>query len=191
MPITSGIFSAEPSFEVRLVDSLDSLSEMAAHLKGIGLRIVLTSGSFDLVHLGHVKYLARAKALGDVLVVGVDSDEKIRRRKGEGRPLVPERERLEMLAHQRPVDVLFLKREDAARWALIKAVRPDVLVVTADHDYTETQLIELKEFCGEVTVLERQADITTSERIRRIHMDLGRRLGQALPALIDHLIERP
>ena len=88
--------------------SLESLAELAEHLRGIGLRLVLTSGSFDLVHLGHVKYLAKAKELGDVLIVGVDSDAKIRRRKGEDRPMVPQSERLEMLAHQRPVDVIFL-----------------------------------------------------------------------------------
>jgi len=109
MSITSGIFSAEANFEKRLIDSLDSVAEIVSHLKGIGLRIVLMSGSFDLIHLGHVKYLAPAKALDDVLVVGVDCDEKIRQRKLEGRPLVPERERLEMLAYQRPVDLLFLK----------------------------------------------------------------------------------
>ena len=97
---------------------------------------MLTSGSFDLIHLGHVKYLAKAKELGDVLVVGVDSDAKIRARKGEDRPLVPEMERLEMLAHQRPVDLIYLKDEEDERWALIKAVEPDVLVLTEDHSYS-------------------------------------------------------
>src|SRR3712207_9256771 len=102
MAITSGIFSEDVKFEERLQPSLDQLSKTVEHLKGIGLKIVLTSGSFDLIHLGHVKYLAKAKREGDVLVVGVDSDAKIRRRKGEDRPMVPEQERLEMLAHQRP-----------------------------------------------------------------------------------------
>src|SRR3712207_7450411 len=102
MAITSGIFSEDVTFEERLKPSLEELSKTVQHLKGIGLRVVLTSGSFDLIHLGHVKYLAKAKEFGDVLVVGVDSDAKIKRRKGEDRPMVPEQERLEMLAHQRP-----------------------------------------------------------------------------------------
>jgi D-beta-D-heptose 7-phosphate kinase/D-beta-D-heptose 1-phosphate adenosyltransferase len=194
MAITSGIFSSEPAFEDRLINSLPELTELVAHLKGIGLQIVLTSGSFDLVHLGHVKYLARAKQLGDVLVVGVDSDAKIQARKGPDRPLVPEGERLEMLAHQRPVDVLFLKDGEEERWALIKAVRPDVLVLTADHSYTEEELAELRELCGRIETIERQASVTTSERIRQLYMHLGERLGprlaEVLPNLIDGMLKR-
>ena len=195
MAITSGIFSSDAAFEERLMGSLDQLREKVQHLKGIGLRIVLTSGSFDLVHLGHVKYLARAKELGDVLVVGVDSDEKIRHRKGEDRPLVPEKERLEMLAHQRPVDVLYLKDEGGVRWDLIRAVEPDVLVLTADHSYTDEDLEGLREVCGDIAVIERQADVTTSERIRQLYMHLGERLGpklaEVLPGLIENIIRRP
>jgi rfaE bifunctional protein nucleotidyltransferase chain/domain len=194
MAITSGIFSEEVKFEERLKGSLDELAKTVEHLKGIGLRIVLTSGSFDLIHLGHVKYLAKAKALGDVLVVGVDSDAKIRRRKGEDRPMVPERERLEMLAHQRPVDLLYLKPDEEERWALIKAVEPDVLVLTADHSYTEEEQAALEGIVGEIAILERQATITTSERIRQLYMHLGDRLGpklaEVLPGLIDDIVRR-
>ena len=137
MAITSGIFSEDVKFEERLKGSLDELRRTVQHLKGIGLDVVLTSGSFDLIHLGHVKYLAKAKERGDVLVVGVDSDAKIRRRKGEDRPMVPQEERLEMLAYQRPVDLIFLKEEEHERWDLIRAVRPHVLVLTEDHSYSD------------------------------------------------------
>jgi D-glycero-beta-D-manno-heptose 1-phosphate adenylyltransferase len=187
MAISRGIFSPTANFEERLMPSLDALGEAVHHLKGVGLRIVLTSGSFDLIHLGHVKYLAEAKSMGDVLVVGVDSDEKIRSRKGYDRPLVPERERLEMLAHQRPVDVLYLKGDDDPRWSLMKTVEPDVLVVSEDHGYSDEELAELGRICGKVEILERQASITTSERIRQIYMHLGPRLG---PPLAEHLGER-
>jgi D-glycero-beta-D-manno-heptose 1-phosphate adenylyltransferase len=190
MAITSGIFSENVTFEERLKPSLDELSKTVEHLKGIGLKIVLTSGSFDLIHLGHAKYLAKAKELGDVLVVGVDSDAKIRRRKGEDRPLVPERERLEMLAHQRPVDLLYLKPDEEERWALIKAVEPDVLVLTADHSYSDTEQAELEEIVGKIAVLERQATITTSERIRQLHMHLGERIAEVLPELIRDIVRR-
>jgi D-beta-D-heptose 7-phosphate kinase/D-beta-D-heptose 1-phosphate adenosyltransferase len=194
MAITSGIFSSNVNFEERLMPSLQALAELAQHLRGIGLRLVLTSGSFDLVHLGHVKYLAKAKELGDVLIVGVDSDTKIRRRKGEDRPMVPESERLEMLAHQRPVDVIFLKAEGEERWGLIRAVRPDVLVLSTDHSYSDAEQEQLREFCGEVRILERQAAVTTSERIRQLYMHLGERLGpklaEVLPGLIDTVLKR-
>ncbi len=190
MAITSGIFSEDVNFEERLKPSLDELAKTVDHLKGIGLKVVLTSGSFDLIHLGHVKYLAKAKELGDVLVVGVDSDAKIRRRKGEDRPLVPEQERLEMLAHQRPVDLLYLKPDDEERWALIRAVEPDVLVLTADHGYSDSETAELDEIVGRIEILERQATITTSERIRQLHMHLGERLAEVLPDIVREFVRR-
>ena len=190
MAITSGIFSEEVKFEERLKPSLDELAKTVQHLKGIGLKIVLTSGSFDLIHLGHVKYLAKAKELGDVLVVGVDSDQKIKKRKGDDRPMVPEGERLEMLAHQRPVDLLCLKPEDEERWALISAVEPDVLVLTTDHGYSDEQQEQLKEIVGGIEIIPRQATITTSERIRQLHMHLGERLAEVLPDLIRDFVRR-
>jgi rfaE bifunctional protein nucleotidyltransferase chain/domain len=194
MAATSGVLSPDVNFADRLVPSLEEMTRVTSHLRGLGYRIVLTSGSFDLIHLGHVKYLARAKELGGILVVGVDSDAKIRRRKGEDRPMVPESERLELLAHQRPVDLIYLKQEQDPQWGLIKAVEPDVLVLTADHSYTPEQLEELTEVVGEVQVIERQASVTTSERIRQMYMNLGDKLGpklaQVLPGLIDETLRR-
>lgn len=194
MAITSGIFSSDVNYSERQQPTLESLASFVEHLKGIGLRVVLTSGSFDLIHLGHVKYLAKAKALGDVLVVGVDSDAKIRARKGEDRPMVPQDERLEMLAHQRPVDLIYLKGDDDPRWALVEAVKPDVLVLSTDHSYDEQAQQELLERCGRIEVLDRQADVTTSERIRQLYMHLGEQLGpklaEILPGLIDNILKR-
>ena|ERR1700754_810862 len=192
---SNGILSPNVNYDQRLISSLEEMTRTVNHLKGLDFRIVLTSGSFDLIHLGHVKYLAKAKELGDVLVVGVDSDTKIRRRKGEDRPMVPQEERLEMLAHQRPVDLIYLKDDDEARWALIKAVSPDVLVLTADHSYSDEDQVALAEICGRVEVLERQSSVTTSERIRQMYMHLGERLGpklaEVLPGLIDGILRRP
>jgi D-glycero-beta-D-manno-heptose 1-phosphate adenylyltransferase len=186
---TSGVLSPDVNFADRLVPSLEEMSRVVSHLKGLGYRIVLTSGSFDLIHLGHVKYLARAKELGGILVVGVDSDAKIRRRKGEDRPMVPESERLELLAHQRPVELIYLKQDEDPSWGLIKAVTPDVLVLTADHSYTDEQLAQLGEIVGEIEVIERQAAVTTSERIRQMYMNLGERLGPKLAEVLPGLIE--
>jgi D-glycero-beta-D-manno-heptose 1-phosphate adenylyltransferase len=194
MAVTSGVLSPGVNFADRLVPSLEEMTRTVSHLRGLGYTIVLTSGSFDLIHLGHVKYLARAKELGDILVVGVDSDAKIRRRKGEDRPMVPENERLELLAHQRPVDLIYLKQDEDPSWGLIKAVEPEVLVLTADHSYTTEQLTKLREVVGEIEVIERQAAVTTSERIRQMYMNLGDKLGpklaQVLPGLIDETLRR-
>jgi rfaE bifunctional protein nucleotidyltransferase chain/domain len=193
--MSSGILSAEANFEERLVPSLDEVTRKVSHLRGLDYKIVLTSGSFDLIHLGHVKYLARAKEFGGILVVGVDSDAKIRRRKGDDRPMVPQAERLEMLAYQRPVDLIYLKDDDEPRWALIKAVAPDVLVLTEDHSYSAAEQEELLTIVGRIEVVKRQASVTTSERIRQMYMHMGERLGpalgEALPGLIDRILRRP
>ena len=193
--MSSGILSSEANFEERLVPTLEEITRKVSHLRGLDYKIVLTSGSFDLIHLGHVKYLSRAKEFGGILVVGVDSDAKIRRRKGEDRPMVPEAERLEMLAYQRPVDLIYLKDDDEPRWALIKAVAPDVLVLTEDHAYSEAEQAELLDIVGRIEVVARQASVTTSERIRQMYMHMGERLGprlaKVLPGLIDDILRRP
>jgi D-beta-D-heptose 7-phosphate kinase/D-beta-D-heptose 1-phosphate adenosyltransferase len=177
----------EPAPETAPAESVAAtLAELAARvaeLKAGGKRVVLTSGSFDLIHVGHVRYLERAKACGDFLVVGVDDDAKIRRRKTPDRPLVPQAERMQMLTYQRPVDLVYLKRDDDPRWGLIKAARPDVLVLTADHEYGPADLVALGEFCGEIEVVERQASVTTSERIRQMCLQLA-------PMLQPHLADR-
>jgi D-glycero-beta-D-manno-heptose 1-phosphate adenylyltransferase len=195
MAASTGILSPNVNFSERLIPSLEEMTRTVTHLKGLGYAVVLTSGSFDLIHLGHVKYLEAAKQQGDVLVVGVDSDEKIRRRKGEDRPMVPETERLELLAFQRPVDLIYKKEDGEARWALIKAVAPGVLVLTEDHSYSAEDLVALEEIVGRIEVLPRQSSVTTSERIRQMYMNLGERLGprlaEVLPGLIDGILHRP
>ncbi len=191
---STALHSPTADFEHRLIPSLADVAQEVRSLRKDSRRVVLTSGSFDLIHLGHVKYLARAKACGDVLLVGVDSDAKIRRRKGDDRPMVPQAERLEMLAYQRPVDLIYLKHDDDPRWGLIKAAEPDVLVLTEGHSYSDEEQRSLLEFCGRIEVVERQSDVTTSERIRQMYMHLGDRLGpklaEVLPELIDRILKR-
>ena len=190
MPINQGIFGDTSNFSERYIRDIDSLTAVVKSLKNLGASIVLTSGSFDMVHEGHVKYLERAKELGDVLVVGVDSDAKIRHRKGPGRPIVPEQERLSMLTHFRPVDIVFLKEETDARWGLISAIEPDILVATVDT-YTQIQIEELSNsFCGRVEVLDRQATTTTTARIRDMQIDLADRITRDLVEILPSVIQK-
>ena len=107
------------------------------------MRIVLTSGSFDLLHVGHAKYIEKAAEYGDVLIVGVDSDEKIKSRKGPTRPIVGEDERLRLLSHLRGVGLLTLKHPDEKKWGLIDLIKPDILIVTAET-YTADEIKELE-----------------------------------------------
>src|SRR3989344_5678304 len=160
------------------------IKSLIEHCKYLGMRIVLTQGSFDMIHVGHGRYLREAKKHGDLLIVGLDSDAKIKYRKGPERPVVPQEERVEMLMHLRYVDLVFVKELKDPKWSLIKAVRPDVLIAT-QTTYTKEKLKELKKYCGKVLVLEPMATTSTSAKIRRLQMSTAKKLGQALtPKLI-------
>ena len=97
----------------------------------MGRRVVFTNGCFDLLHVGHVRYLAAARDAGDLLVVGLNDDASVRRLKGPSRPLVAETARAEVIAALAAVDYVTLFGEDTP-YALIAAVQPDVLVKGAD-----------------------------------------------------------
>ncbi|MCO7221973.1 adenylyltransferase/cytidyltransferase family protein [Klenkia sp. PcliD-1-E] len=166
----SDLFQDASHFEERFVDDLDRLAAMSSALKTLGLRVVLTSGSFDMIHEGHSRYLEAARSMGGFLIVGVDSDEKVRLRKGPSRPAVPEMERLRMVTHQRGVGIVTLKRVEHPPWALIKAVRPSVLVATAET-YSDEEVARLEaEYCDRVVVLDRMSTVSTSARLRLIHL---------------------
>lgn len=110
----------------------EQLVERLAVARARGDRIVFTNGVFDLLHLGHLRYLERARSLGDVLVVGVNSDESTRRMKGPARPLVPADERAELLAALICVDYVTIFGETSAE-TLLALLRPEVYVKGADY----------------------------------------------------------
>ena len=91
-----------------MIISLPELGPRVAGLKQAGRRIVFTNGCFDILHVGHVRYLKSARALGDILIVGLNSDASVKRIKGDKRPIVPERERAEVLSSLRFVDYVVL-----------------------------------------------------------------------------------
>ncbi|MDR0463180.1 MAG: adenylyltransferase/cytidyltransferase family protein [Pseudomonadales bacterium] len=144
-----------------------------------GLEIVLTQGTFDMIHIGHGRYLEEAKEHGDILFVGVDSDKKVQGRKGPERPVVPEDERMEMLTYFTSVDHVALKPLDAPKWSLIKLIRPDILIATAET-YNKKQLKELKEYCGKVVVLEPRATTSTSAKLRRIQIKMTEQMTKMM-----------
>lgn len=178
------LFGPGSNIEKRWIKSLAQLESVVKSLKTLGLKIVLTQGTYDMVHIGHARYFEAAKKHGEVLIVGIDSDAKVRARKGPDRPVVPEAERLEMVTHQRSVDLVYLKEDRAPRWQLIKLVRPDVLIATKET-YTKAELQELKKYCGKVVVLNPQATTSTSAKIRLLQIGTAKKLEQALtPKLI-------
>src|ERR1044072_5957449 len=108
----------------RILERNRLIARVAIARKG-GARVVLASGCFDLLHVGHVRYLEAARGLGDLLVVGVNGDAQVRRLKGEGRPFLPERERAEVVASLRAVDYVTIFHEPTPT-ALVLAVRPEI-----------------------------------------------------------------
>jgi rfaE bifunctional protein nucleotidyltransferase chain/domain len=115
----------------RIVDRDDLAAALRKHHPG--QTVVFTNGCFDILHPGHVRALEDARALGDIIVVGVNSDASVQRLKGEGRPIVPQRERAEVIAALRSVDYVTIFEEDTPV-ETIQALRPEVHVKGGDYD---------------------------------------------------------
>jgi rfaE bifunctional protein nucleotidyltransferase chain/domain len=121
------------------VVSVEEAGRLVSSWRAQGKRLVLANGCFDLLHVGHVRYLQAARALGDALVVGLNSDASVRRLKGPGRPVMPAGERAELVAAVSGVDAVVVFDEDSAD-ALIARLRPDVHA--KGTDYTEQSVPE-------------------------------------------------
>jgi rfaE bifunctional protein nucleotidyltransferase chain/domain len=131
-------------------------------------RLVFTNGCFDILHRGHVEYLYAARALGDSLVVGVNTDDSVRRLKGAPRPVVPLEDRLYVLAGLGCVDAVTPFAEDTPR-ALIAALLPDILVKGGDYDPDDVVgAAEVRRAGGDVTILPFVEGRSTTDLIRRL-----------------------
>jgi len=150
------------------VVSKEQLIAACARLRREAKRIVFTNGCFDLLHLGHVDYLKKAKSLGDVLVVGLNDDASVRRLKGSPRPIMPQADRAAVVAALASVDYTCLFAEDTPL-ELIRAVQPDVLVKGADWAVDAVvgkDLVEARG--GTVTTIEFLPDRSTTSIIAKI-----------------------
>lgn len=149
-----------------------SWSDVAAHVTGLraaGATVVLTNGCFDLLHVGHVRYLQQARELGDTLIVGVNSDDSVRRLKGPDRPLNTEDDRATVLDALSCVDnvVVF---DELTPERLIEAVRPDVYVKGGDYRLDTLPERDLVlSLGGRVAVLDLVPDRSTSSIIAKVH----------------------
>jgi D-glycero-beta-D-manno-heptose 1-phosphate adenylyltransferase len=155
------------------VDRIKSLSELRAlrqRLADEGKRVVLTNGTFDLLHIGHVRYLQQAAALGDALIVGVNSDRSVRGYKGPGRPVVPERERAEIVSALRCVSYVTIFEEPTAV-ALVEALKPEIYVKGGDYAPGSGKELPEREavarYAGEVRIVPLVEGHSASELIRK------------------------
>lgn len=165
----------------RYLSSSEKITQYSSFLKGLGLRVVYTPGVWDLPHIGHCRYLQAAKQLGDILIVGTELDEAIQIRKGKNRPVVPFKERVEMLCHIRHVDLVIpipdFDKRGLSGMKMIEAIAPDAFVVSkrSFHEAADTEawIARAKKYCGQVEVLESMAETSTSAKIRGLLMDMG------------------
>jgi rfaE bifunctional protein nucleotidyltransferase chain/domain len=133
-----------------------------------GKKIVFTNGCFDIIHAGHVDYLEKAKSLGDFLVVGLNSDESIRRLKGKDRPINPQEHRKKVLSALKPVDLVIIFDEDTPE-RLIKEIKPDVLVKGGDWKVENIVGADfVKSYGGKVLTIDFVYDTSTTKIISKI-----------------------
>jgi D-beta-D-heptose 7-phosphate kinase/D-beta-D-heptose 1-phosphate adenosyltransferase len=148
--------------------SMDELREERARLRDTGKRLVFTNGCFDILHVGHVRYLQRARQLGDALLVAINSDRSVRELKGALRPIMNEEERAEMLAALSAVDYVTVF-DDISPRSLIAEVLPDILVKGGDYQLNEIHGREEVEAAGgRVMALPFVEGASTSSIIERI-----------------------
>jgi rfaE bifunctional protein nucleotidyltransferase chain/domain len=151
---------------VNKILSRQELRQRVEEWRRAGQRITLANGTFDLLHVGHVRYLHAAKALGGRLIVALNSDESTRALKGEGRPLMPAEERAEILAALADVDAVVIFPEPDVR-AILREVRPDVHA--KGTDYTADSVPErdvVREYGGRVEIVGDPKDHSATEIIR-------------------------
>lgn len=157
---------SESNFFAPILDRTRLLVKVAIKRRN-GAKIVLANGCFDLFHAGHIHYLAGAKELGDYLIVGINSDEQVRKLKGENRPLMPEHERAEIISALRFVDLVTIFDEPTVE-ELIRAIRPDFHA--KGTDYTTETVPERRivaECGGKVAIVGDPKDHSSSDLIEK------------------------
>jgi len=137
-------------------------------------KIVFTNGCFDILHVGHKRYLSQARLLGDVLIIGLNTDESVRRLKGAGRPINALEDRAEVLSALESVDFVIPFGEDTAE-SLVREIRPDVYVKGGDYEGREDDIPEgvaVREFGGEIRILPYIEGRSTTEILRRLETEV-------------------
>ncbi|TVQ52061.1 MAG: bifunctional heptose 7-phosphate kinase/heptose 1-phosphate adenyltransferase [Phycisphaerales bacterium] len=162
------VLSRSAGLHGKVRDRESLLIELDAHREA-GRSVVLTNGCFDVIHAGHVAYLREARQQGDVLVVGVNADDQVREQKGPGRPIYPEKERLEILSELQCVDYLIVFPEPTAH-ELLRALQPDVYVKGGDYRPEEINEHDLVQELGiELRLLGHRPGLGSTEVIEKLN----------------------
>jgi rfaE bifunctional protein nucleotidyltransferase chain/domain len=137
-------------------------------------KIVLTGGCFDILHIGHVRFLSEAKRMGDYLVVLLESDKKVKELKGEKRPVFIQKERAEMLSALESVDLIVLLptlEKDSDYFNLVMKIKPDIIAVTENDPLTEKKRSQAKRIGGELKVVSFKETVSTSTLAKILGVD--------------------
>ncbi len=175
------------------IPDYEQLTAFCQYLKHGGHTIVLTSGVWDLFHENHYDYLDKAAKCGDVLVVGVDTDELTKKRKGPNRPVVNFDARLKLIRGLFLVDLVAVRdihHVEADNYSLIKAVHPDVLIMSeSTADFTEEDRLNLQPHFGRIEVLPPQGVNTTSGNVRKLILEGTEELAKEIVEFIDRKLK--
>jgi cytidyltransferase-like protein len=186
---------SEPFPEVRLIESHEELLYIVTVLREKGFKVCFTVGVYDMYHVGHVRYLRKAKRQGYIVLVGIDTDEFTRLRKGPSRPIVPYDERWDVVSDSRSVDIVTPLDSSEENRSLLENLRPDVMLLsfssTKDdfEGYAKRMHDKYDPFCAKVEILERQAETSTSARISQIVLDGGKNLTEKVQECCNILME--
>ena len=137
-------------------------------------RIVLVGGCFDILHIGHVRFLSEAKKMGDYLIVLLESDKEVRKLKGKNRPVFIQKERAEMLSALGSVDLIVLlpvMQDDSDYLNLVMKIKPDVIAVTGNDPHIEKKKYQAKEIGGELKIISLTKTFSTSKLAKILSME--------------------
>jgi len=155
-----------------MVINRDEIVKKCDDLRKNGKTIAFTNGCFDIIHAGHIQYLADAKKLGDVLIIGLNSDDSVRRLKGNSRPLNDQTARAAVLSALKSVDYVTIFEEDTP-YELIKALKPDILVKGGDYNHDNIVGADIvEESGGKVVVIPFLTGYSTSSLIEKIRKNI-------------------
>lgn len=170
---TSSTGIVDKVFDPRVIEDHATLLALTASWRENGITFSYTFGVYDMYHVGHKRYLKKAKEQAEKLIVGVDSDEFTKERKGPNRPTIPFNERCEILDND-IVDVITILRSDTESLALLQAMQPDCITLSFSSerknldDYAERMQKKYGLYCKEVKILPRQAEDSTTTRLYKV-----------------------
>jgi D-beta-D-heptose 7-phosphate kinase/D-beta-D-heptose 1-phosphate adenosyltransferase len=189
------VLNQHSTVEQRYIPDPHDLKELVDFYKSQGKKIIMTGGSWDLLHIGHVRYLRKAREMGHLLIVGVDGDDIVKKDKGKNRPIVSEDERIELVGELRVSDIVtkYSTEENRGPEYFIRLIQPDILVMSTTTDKNKGGEFAKKwqkayEGICEVHVLEAQATTSTSARVAQLVKDGGRELAEKIIHIIREAI---